>query len=77
MEKEQEGSGGRRGSEETQRQRGRECHALGGGSNHLHGGSPCGFPLANCLASSVLEPTFGLTQEGPLFACASFSQDGV
>ena len=75
-----EGEGERETKAEADRVRAREEKndtCLRGGLNHLHGGSPCGFPLANCLASSGLEPTFGLTQEGPLFACASFSQDGV
>ena len=62
---------------ERQRERAREKDSdtySGGGLNHLFGDGPSRLPLTNHLASSGLEPTFGLTQ-GP-YQHAFFSQDG-
>ena len=42
---------------------------FGGGLNHLYGGRPSGFPLANHHALSGLEFTFGLIQGPPLCSC--------
>ena len=62
---------------DRQRERAREEESnmrFGGGLNPLYGGSPSGLPLANHLASSVLEPTVGLTQGPPL--CTSIFSAG-
>ena len=65
----QSGSGGIERERQRQREKAGEEESnmcLGGGLNHLYGGSPSRLLLANCLALSGLEPTFGLTQGPPL-----------
>ena len=54
---------------EKEREREKSDMSFEGGLNHLCGGSSFGLPLANHLALSGLESTFGLTQDPPL--CAS------
>ena len=51
---------GREKDREKEQERKRELHTFGDGLNHLDGGSPSRFPMANHLALSGL----GLTQ-GP------------
>ena len=71
----------RKRDRDRQRERAREEESeacLRGGLNHLFGGNPSGLPLANHLASSGLEPTFGLTQAPGWISApeSSLTQDG-
>ena len=63
--------GGRKGERDRQ-----NATCFGDSLNPLYKSSPARLPLANHLAFSGLEPTFGLTQGPPHYACSSFSQDG-